>query len=58
MSSTILLGYAGGIITMACLAMDPKTFKPTITENPLAYIIVGLVIGIAAAFVDNCWWCI
>lgn len=57
MEGTILLGYAGGVITMAALAMYPENFRPTITENPRAYVITGTIIGMFAVAIDVCWWC-
>lgn len=48
MDSTILLGYAGGIITVAALSGYPENFRPTITENPRAYLITGVFLGVVA----------
>jgi preprotein translocase subunit Sec61beta len=58
MSATILLGYACGVIAMGALSMYPENFKPTVTENPRAYVITGCAVAIVAIAIDFCWWCI
>jgi len=52
MNTTILLGYAGGIITIAALSGYPENFKPSITENPKAYLITGVFLAIVAVALD------
>lgn len=52
MSTEMLLGYAGGIITLAAISGYPENFKPTITENPKAYLLVGVCLGIVAIAID------
>jgi len=50
MDPSILLGYAGGIITMAGLAMYPENFKPTVMEKPQAYLVTGILLaGVSVA---------
>jgi hypothetical protein len=51
-TTTILLGYSGGIITMAVLAVYPNIFKPTVTEDPRAYIWTGVALGAGAVALD------
>jgi hypothetical protein len=52
MNTALLLGYAIGIITCAFLSGYPENFKPTITENPGNYLLVGVGIGAFAIALD------
>lgn len=52
MDNAILLGYVVGIITCEALSGYPENFKPTITENPRAYLITGVFIGAVAIALD------
>lgn len=52
MSAEILLGYAAGIITLAAISGYPENFKPTVTENPRVYILLGTFLAIAAVAID------
>lgn len=52
MSQEMLLGYACGIMTLAFLSRYPEKFKPTITENPRIYLLVGLGLGAVAVAMD------
>lgn len=52
MSHELLLGYAVAIITLAALSGYPDNFKPTITENPRVYLLIGIGLGTVAVILD------